>query len=149
MTTAPARRRATREGEPRVFRTATWYRVLSVFAMIALGSAGAYYVINGTALWQRAGGVLLAAFGIAGFIDILVSRIVLTHDEIQVISLVRKRTCPRSDLESAKVDGGAVCLKKRAGGWLVLPDTGGNALSVRNTIDAWIKKKGGTSVPPS
>jgi hypothetical protein len=129
MTTEPAR----------VFRTATWYRVFSAIAMVAMVAAGAFYITNGTALWQRGGGVLLALFGIAGFIDILVSRIVLTHDEIQVISLVRKRTCPRSDLESAKVDGGAVCLKKRDGGWLVLPDTGANALSVRNTIQAWIK----------
>ncbi|HEX4913193.1 MAG TPA: hypothetical protein VFV51_04505, partial [Vicinamibacterales bacterium] len=66
--------------------------------------------------------------------------IVLTGHDIQVISLVRKRVYPRAEFESAKVDGGAVCLKRRDGGWLILPGTGVNALSVRNTIDAWIKK---------
>ena len=59
-----------------------------------------------------------------------------------MISLVRKRTYRRADFESAKVDGGAVVLKKRAGGWLMLPDTGANALSVRNTVHAWIKSEG-------
>jgi len=125
---------------PRVLRTARWYRVLSALAMLALGGAGTFYIINGRALWQQIGGAALAAFGVAGFLDVLVSRIVLDRDRISVISLVRTRAYPRSDFESAKVDGGAVCLKRRDGGWLVLPDTGANALSVRNTIHAWIKK---------
>ena len=125
---------------PRVLRTARWYRVLSALAMLALGGAGTFYIVNGRALWQQIGGAALAAFGVAGFLDVLVSRIVLDRDRISVISLVRTRAYPRSDFESAKVDGGAVCLKRRDGGWLVLPDTGANALSVRNTIHAWIKK---------
>jgi hypothetical protein len=114
---------------------------LSVFAMFAIGGAGTFYVMNGTALWQRAGGVALIAFGIAGFLDVLLSRIVLDKDAIHVISLFRRRSYARSDFESAKVDGGAVCLKRADGGWLVLPSTGTNALSMRNTIDAWIKRK--------
>jgi len=141
MTDSPAHRSAQREGGlPRVLRTATGYRVFSAFATLAICGAGAFYVTNGTALWQRGGGAALIAFGLAGFLDVLVSRIVLDHEHIHVISLVRKRTYQRSDLESAKVDGGAVCLKRRDGGWLMLPDTGANALSVRNTIHAWIKK---------
>ena len=124
---------------PRVFRTATWYRVLSVLAMLALGAAGAFYIVNGAAAWQRIGGWALVAFGVAGFLDVLISRIILDRDSIRVISLVRTRAYPRSDFESAKVDGGAVCLKKRDGGWLILPGTGDNALSVRNVVDAWIK----------
>ena len=128
------------ESLPRVFRTATWYRAFSAFATLAFCGVGTFYVMSGTALWQRAGGVGLIAFGLAGFLDILVSRIVLTTDDIQVISLVSKRSYPRSDFESAKVDGGAVCLKRRDGGWLILPGTGANSLSVRNTIHAWIKK---------
>ena len=54
----------------------------------------------------------------------------------------------RHDFESAKVDGGAVVLKKRDGGWLILPDTGRSALGVRNTIDAWLKSKGALAVRP-
>ena len=137
--TPPAHRSAAREGG-RVFRMTNANRVFSAFATIAICGAGIYYVMNGTATWQRLGGAALVAFGLAGFLDVLVSRIVLDRDSIHVISLVRKRTYPRSDLESAKVDGGAVCLKKRDGRWLILPSTGANSLSVRNTIHAWIKK---------
>ena len=125
---------------PRVLRTATWYRVFSAVAALAISGAGMFYLMNGAALWQRAGGAALIAFGLGGLLDVFVSRIVLTAEDIQVISLVRKRSYPRSDFESAKVDGGAVCLKKRDGGWLILPGTGANSLSVRNTIHAWIKK---------
>ena len=86
----------------------------------------------------RAVGVFLLVFGVAGFIDVMVSRIVLDEREIRVISLMRTRKYRRGDFESAKVDGGAVCLKRRDGGWLVLPDTGRNSLAVRNTVHAWL-----------
>lgn len=124
----------------RVFRTATWYRILSAMAAVLFVAAGSFYYSNGTAPWQQAAGVLFALLGVAGFIDILVSRIVLTEDDIQVISLVRTTVYPRSELESAKVDGGAVCVKRRDGSWVILPGTGANALGIRNTIHAWIKR---------
>jgi hypothetical protein len=124
---------------PRVFRTARWYRIFSAIALVLMCAAGLYpFFAGGTPLY-RAVGVCLLVFGVAGFIDVMVSRIVLDETEIRVISLVRTRRYPRADLESAKVDGGAVCLKRRDGGWLVLPDTGRNSLAVRNTIHAWIK----------
>ena len=124
---------------PRVFRTARWYRILSAIAMVLMCAAGLYPFIADETLLYRAGGMFLLVVGVAGFIDVMVSRIVLDAREIRVISLVRTRKYPRGDFESAKVDGGAVCLKRRDGGWLVLPDTGRNALAVRNTIHAWIK----------
>jgi len=136
----PAQSAAQRDA--RVFRTAKWVRVLSTFAMLLIVSCGIYYIVNHGTLWPRLGGAALVAFGVAGFIDTLVSRIVLDDDAIHVISLVRTRSYPRADLQSAKVSGGAVVLEKREGGWLVLPDTGANALGVRNTIDAWIKRQG-------
>ena len=124
---------------PRVFRTARWYRIFSAIAMVLMCAAGLYPFFAGGTLWYRAVGAFLAVFSVAGFIDTLISRIVLDEHEIRVISLVRTRRYPRGDFESAKVDGGAVCLKRRAGGWLVLPDTGRNTLAVRNTIHAWLK----------
>jgi hypothetical protein len=125
--------------DSRVFRTATWYRVVSALATIALCGAGILNLILNTGLWQLVG-VALVAFGLAGFLDVLISRIVLTADDIQVISLVRKRVYPRADFESAKVDGGQVVLLRKDGHWLKLPSTGANSLSVRNTIHAWIRK---------
>ncbi len=124
---------------PRVFRTARWYRIFSAIALVLMCAAGLYpFFAGGTPLY-RAGGAFLAVFGVVGFIDTLISRIVLDEHEIRLISLVRARRYPRADFESAKVDGGTVCLKRRDGGWLVLPDTGRNTLAVRNTIHAWIK----------
>lgn len=124
---------------PRVFRTAVWYRTFAAIALVPMCAAGLYPFIAGQTPLYRAVGVFLLVFGVAGFMDVMVSRIVLDDREIRVISLVRTRKYPRGDFEAAKVDGGAVCLKRRDGGWLVLPDTGRNALAVRNTIQAWIK----------
>ena len=81
------------------------------------------------------------AFGLEHFYTTdFFQRSTFHSEEIQVISLVRTRTYPRANLESAKVEGGVVVLKKREGGWLALPSTGVNSLSVRNTMHAWIKK---------
>ena len=128
---------------PRVFYMARWYRILSAIALAVMGAAGLYPFIVGETPLYRAIGVLLLVFGLAGFLDVMVSRIVLDEHEILLISLVRTRRYPRADLESAKVDGGVVWLKRRDGGFLVLPDTGNNALSVRNTIHAWIRSSEG------
>jgi hypothetical protein len=124
---------------PRVFRTAGWYRTFSAIALVLMSAAGLYPFMAGQTLLYRAIGAVLLVFGVAGFIDAMVSRIVLDERELRVISLVRTRRYPRGDFESAKVDGGAVCLKRRDGGWLALPDTGRNTLAVRNTVHAWIK----------
>jgi len=124
---------------PRVFRMAGWFQIFSVVATLLICACGTYYFVWGSNNLYRAGGAALFVFGLAGFADTMVSRIVLTDDAIEIISLVRRRRYQRTEFESAKVDGGAVCLKRRDGGWLMLPDTGRNSLSVRNTIHAWIK----------
>ena len=124
---------------PRVFRTSRWYRIFSAIAMVLLGAAGAYPFIASATLLYRAVGAFLVTFGVAGFIDVMVSRIELDERELRVISLVRTRRYPRGDFESAKVDGRVVFLKRRDGGWLALPEMGRNYLAVRNTVHAWIK----------
>ena len=134
----PAPPKRLREGGPQVFRIARWYQILSIVATLMLCAAGTYYFVSGTNIWYRAGGVALVIFGLAAFADVLVSRIIVDEDAIHLVSLVRKRSYPRADFESATVDAGAVCLKRRDGGWLVLPGTGSDVLSQRNTIHAWI-----------
>ena len=125
---------------PRVFRISGPYKVISVISTILVTTAGAYFVVFGAHLLYRFSGVALIGFGIGGLIDTFVSRIILEEDSLRVVSLVRRRTYPRSDFESAKVDGGHVVLMRKDGHWLGLPGTGANSLSVRNTIHAWIKK---------
>ena len=127
----------------RVFRMARWYKIVAAISCLLICAASGYYVAVGSNIFYRAGGIAGIVFGIAAFLDVLVSRIVLEDNAIRIISLVRTQSHERGDFESAKVDGGAVCLKRRDGGWLILPGTGHNALGVRNTVDAWIKNKRG------
>jgi len=127
---------------PRVFRMAGWVKIASAIATLLLCACGAYYMVWGPNRWYQALGVVLFLFGLGGLADVMVSRVILEEDVIRVVSLVRRRSYPRADFESAKVDGGYVCLKRRGGGWLVLPGTGQNSLGVRNTIHAWIKAAG-------
>lgn len=124
---------------PRVFRMAGWVKVLTLIAMVLICSGGAYFLVWGSNPVYRAASGGLIIFGIAGFLDTMVSRVVLDVDAIHFVSLVRRRTYARSDFESAKVEGGAVVLKRRDGGWLAVPSTGTNALSMRNIVHAWIK----------
>lgn len=112
---------------------------MAAIAALLIAMAGTYFFMWGTSLMHKAGGLAAIAFGIAAFVDVMLSRIVLDDETIHVISLIRRRSYPRAEFESAKVDGGVVVLKRRDGGWLKLPDTGTNSLSVRNTVHAWIK----------
>ena len=124
---------------PRVFHTSRWYRIVGTISALLIGAAGVYFLVWGTSRLHQAGGLAAIAIGIAAFFDVMLSRIVLDDDAIRIVSLVRRRSYPRIEFESAKVDGGVVVLKRRGGGWLKLPDTGANSLSVRNTVHAWIK----------
>jgi len=125
---------------PLVFRMTGAFKIASAIAALLMCLAGGYLAMSSRGPRLAVAGVALACFGAAGFVDALISRIVLDQETIRVVSLARRRTYARAEFESAKVDGGAVCLKRKSGGWLVLPSTGANSLSVRNTIDAWIKK---------
>jgi hypothetical protein len=122
---------------------AGWFKVVSAIAAILMAMAGGYYMVFDRSWYHHIVGAALTLFGISGFVDTMMSRIIVDEHSIQIVSLVRRRTYARSEFESAKVDGGQVCLKRRDGGWLILPGTGSNALSMRNTIDAWIKKQKG------
>ena len=127
-------------GKPVTIRMAPW--VIAAICMAALSFLGmsAYFYFYGSSYLARYAGMVLAAFATAAAADTAASRIVLDDDTLHVNSLMRRRSFPRSDFVSAQVDGGAVVLKRREGGWLILPGTGQNAQSVRNTIHAWVTR---------
>lgn len=124
----------------RVLRTALWYRITATLSSLLIAVAGAYYARWGDTLLLQGAGIAGILFAAAAFADVFVSRIVIEDEALHIISLVHKETHGRADFESAKVDGGQVALKKRDGGWVVLPGTGANALAVRNTLQAWIHR---------
>jgi len=127
-------------GKPVTIRMAPW--VIAAICMAALAFLGmsGYFFFYGDSYLLRYMGMALAAFAIAAAADAAASRIVLEDDTLHVNSLMRRRSFPRSDFVSAQVDGGAVVLKRREGGWVILPGTGQNAQSVRNTIHAWVTR---------
>ena len=122
----------------RVLRTSRWYRVTATVAAALIAMAGGFYVAEGDTLLLKGAGVAGILFAAAAFADTFVSRIVLDDDALHIISLVHRRTFPRAEFVSVKVDGGQVALRKRDGEWVLLPGTGANALAVRNTVHAWI-----------
>jgi hypothetical protein len=124
----------------RILRTSLWYRITATVAAALIAVAGGYYVVDGHTLLLKGAGVAGILFAVAALTDAFVSRIVLDSEALQVISLVHRRTYPRGEFVSAKVDGGQVALKTRDGDWVVLPGSGANALAVRNTIHAWISR---------
>jgi len=127
-------------GKPVTIRMAPW--VIAAICMAALSFLGmsAYFYFYGSSYLMRYMGMALAAFAIAAAADAAASRIVLEDETLHVNSLMRRRSFPRSDFVSAQVDGGAVVLKRREGGWVILPGTGQDAQSVRNTIHAWVTR---------
>ena len=130
------------------FRMARWYVNTSAIATMLLVSAGIYGIFWASDTRSRLLGAVMVLFGTAAFADTLMSRIVLDDEEIRLISIMRTRRYPRADFESAKADGGAVALKRKDGGWLVLPSTGHNALSVRNAVHDWARRERETQHSP-
>jgi len=126
--------------KPITIRMAPW--VIGAICLAALSFLGmsSYFFFYGDSYLLRYVGTALAALAIAAAADASASKIVLDGDTMHISSLMRRRSFQRSEFVSAQVDGAAVVLKRKEGGWVILPGTGQNALSVRNTIHAWVTR---------
>jgi hypothetical protein len=107
---------------------------------VAFLIGSSYFFFQGDSYLLRYGGMAMTAFAFAITLDAITAKIVMEDETIRITSLTRKRAFPRSDFVSATAEGGAVALKLKAGGWLILPNTGHDALRIRNIVDAWIKR---------
>ena len=74
-----------------------------------------------------------------GTLDLADSRIELTPDALRITELLRRQSIAKSDITSAKMNGGSVFVQLRDGGWMKVPDSGRNSLAVLNSIRAWMK----------
>lgn len=119
---------------------APWAITAICAAAVVFLALSSYFYFYGDSYVLRYAGMFIAAFAIAAAADAVASRIVLDGDTMHVNSLMRRRVFPRADFVAAQVSGGTVVLKRKAGGWLIMPGTGHNALSVQSTLDAWIKQ---------
>lgn len=126
--------------KPVTIRMAPWVLAAVCAAAVAFLAMSSYFYFYGESYLLRYAGMALAAFAIAAAADAIASRIVLDGETMHVNSLMRRRVFPRSDFVAAQVSSGTVVLKRKAGGWLIMPGTGHDALSVCDTLDAWIKR---------
>ncbi len=123
---------------PITIRMASWVLVAIGAAALAFLGMSSYFFFYGDSYLLRYAGMVVAAFAIAAAADAIASKIVLEPDTMHVVSLMRRRSFPRVEFVSAQVDQGVVVLKRREGGWLIMPGTGQDLLSVRNTLHAWV-----------
>lgn len=120
---------------------------ISAAAVSFLGMS-AYFFFYGDSYLLRYFGMAMAAFAIAAAADAIASRIVLDGDTMHVISLMRRRSFPRSEFAYAKVEKGAVALKRKEGGWVIMPGTGQDPHVVGTAIHAWITGASGSRPAP-
>ena len=123
---------------PTIIRMAPWVVAAICAAAVAFLGMSSYFYFYGDSYLLRYLGMIVAAFALAAAADALASKIVLDGDTMHVNSLMRRRSFPRSEFVSAQVNQGVVVLKRREGGWLIMPGTGQDTLSVRNTLHAWV-----------
>lgn len=126
--------------KPTTIRMAPWVLAAIGASAAAFLGMSSYFFFYGDSYLLRYAGMAAAAFALAATADAIASRIVLDGDTLYVNSLMKRRSFHRGDFLYAKVERGVVALRRKEGGWLLLPGTGHDVLSVRNRIDAWIKR---------
>jgi hypothetical protein len=124
--------------KPTIIKLAPWAIGAMCLAAVSLFGMSWYFYFHGSSYVMRYAGMVIAAFAIAAAADAVASKIILDGDTMHIVSLMKRRSFPRSEFVSAQVDRGAVVLKRREGGWVILPGTGRDPLAVRNTLHAWI-----------
>jgi hypothetical protein len=124
--------------KPTVIKLAPWVIGAMCLAAVSLLGMSWYFFFYGTSYVMRYAGMAIAAFAIAAAADAIASKIILDGDTMHIVSLMRRRSFPRSEFVSAQVNRGAVVLKRKEGGWVILPGTGRAPLAVRDTLQTWL-----------
>jgi hypothetical protein len=109
------------------------------FASVFFVAVAGYFFVYGDSYLIRIVGAAVAAFAIAATLDALAAKIVIEADSLAVVSLFRRRLFARSDFRLARVERGAVVMKRADGAWIVLPGTGGNPQEISAALQAWIQ----------
>lgn len=117
---------------------APWVMGITWLAALCFLGMSAYFFFYGDSYLLRYAGLAITAFALTAAVETTGSKIELDGDTMRVGSMMRQRSFQRSEFEAAQIDRGVVVLKRKAGGWLVLPGTGRDARAVRHTIHAWI-----------
>jgi hypothetical protein len=128
--------------EGQQLRPKPWVLVATVIAL-ALFVAGfvfTYTRSGWTWLSIAYGGMTL--IGLAGFIEVATTRVVLYDDSLECGPIWSRRRYPVEGIASVSWEkGGGVFLKLKAGGFGKLPDLGYNSQGLTNTVRAWLKRR--------
>jgi len=125
--------------EQTTLRPAPWlYAVLAAGDLGATAGAVLMYLEQGIS-WLTLGLAGLSILFPVGFVGFAVTRIDLLPDELRVTRLLGRRSVAKSDVTSAKMDGGVVFLQLRNGQWFKLPSAGDNSVGVLDSVQAWLK----------
>jgi hypothetical protein len=126
-------------GEMTVIRPARWMFVVLALGELIATSGAALVGIQRGVTWLTialAGAALLFSLGM---VDLIVSRIELAPDALNITELFRHRSIPKRDIAGVKREGGSVYLQLNDGRWSKVPDTGLSNFAVWNSINAWLK----------
>jgi hypothetical protein len=125
----------------RVLRPRPWLRATIIFAasLFLLGAVSSYLRSGWT--WMLMAYVVVSVVGLAGVLEVAVTRIVLSETALESHSLFYRRAYQAADIASVTWEAGVgVSVKLVSGGWARIPEMGYNSQGLANTLRAWLKR---------
>jgi Bacterial PH domain len=96
--------------------------------------------------WVTASLFGFSLIGVFGLVELAGRRVTLTPDGLELVSNLRTRFVPRSEIASVTwAKGEGVSLKLVAGTWLHLPEVGPGSQAMVNSVRAWLNRTTPTS----
>jgi hypothetical protein len=125
----------------REFRAPKWIAVLLALGLLfPLAGVFSLYPREGISLWTISMATLAVLF-LIGLLDVLISRIIINEESLEVVSNFRRRQYPRAAFSSVTwAKGCSVKLILRNGGHVQIPYTVDGGLPMANTLRAWLKR---------
>jgi hypothetical protein len=121
-----------------------WGAVAVAFAVFAILGVISLAVSNPH--WVTASLFGFCLFAVLGLLELAGRRVTITPHGIELVSNLRTRFVPRSDIISVSwAKGGDVSLKLVAGTWLRLPGVGPGNQALANSVRAWLNRTTPTS----
>ena len=124
---------------PREFRVARALVVL-IALCVPLFVAGTWFMAGSEGwAWTTLTMALMTAAAVAGLADAVTSRVELRDDRLVVVRNLRRREFARADVQSATwAAGSGASVRLRDGRDVVMPDVGGGAQGLANSLRAWL-----------
>jgi hypothetical protein len=118
--------------------------VVAAFAVFAI--LGVISLTVSSSRWVTASLFGFSLFAVFGLLELAGRRVTLTPHGVELVSNLRTRFVPRSEIASVTwAKGGGVSLRLVAGTWLRLPEVGTGNQALANSVRAWLNRTTSTS----